>query len=388
MQRIVSFALLLVFGLSATFAQDEPIINPEDYAWVPVTEGFDSPLYVTDAGDGSGRLFVLEQTGFILVIEEDGTVLERPFLSVDHLLPRRVYQGGYTEQGLLGLAFHPDFETNGQFFISYTDNSGDTAIVRYVVDAENPNRADVQSAEEVFTLDQPFDDHNGGHILFGDDGYLYVGLGDGGSSGDPNANGQNTQNLFGTILRIDVDTIPYTVPEDNPFVDNPDYEPEIWVFGLRNPWRFSFDRADGDLYIGDVGQEAWEEIDHMPADEAAGTNFGWDVFEATHPHDPDTELASEPTDPIFEYSHDIGCSVTGGYVYRGDALPELDGVYFYADYCSGNIWAAYQDADDVWQNMEFMKTDFVISSFGEDAAGELYLVDYKGTIYRLERAQE
>jgi glucose/arabinose dehydrogenase len=387
MQRIVIFALLLVLGLSTAFAQDEPTINPDDYTWAAVADGFDNPLYVTNAGDSSGRLFVLEQTGFILVIEADGKVLEHPFLTIDHLLPRRVYQGGYTEQGLLGLTFHPDFENNGQFFVSYINNSGDTVIARYTVDAEDPNRADVQSAEEIFTLDQPFDDHNGGQIVFGDDGYLYIGLGDGGGSGDPNANGQNTQNLFGTILRIDVDTNPYSVPDSNPFVNDPDYEPEIWVFGLRNPWRFSFDSANGDLYIGDVGQEAWEEIDYMPADEAAGTNFGWDVFEATHPYDIDTELASEPTAPIFEYSHDIGCSVTGGYVYRGETLPELDGVYFYADYCNGNIWAAYRDATGEWTNMEFMTSDFVISSFGVDEAGELYLVDYKGTIYRLEHTE-
>lgn len=361
--------------------------DPDQYAWQEVVGGFDNPIYVTHAGDDSGRLFVVEQTGYILVAE-DGTFDPAPFLDLSEMLPGIVIQARYTEQGLLGLVFHPDFETNRRFFVNYTNTSGHTVVAQYLVDENNPNRADPLSAEQVLFLEQPQDNHNGGHMTFGPDGYLYISAGDGGGAGDPMRNGQNTSNLYGTIMRIDVDELPYTVPEDNPYVNVVGYAPEIWVFGLRNPWRFSFDPETGDLYIGDVGQEFWEEIDFQSADSPGGENYGWNTYEANTIYNPDLEPASEVTEPIAVYDHSLGCSVTGGYVYRGQALPELAGYYFYGDYCSGQIFIAYRDESGEWQAEPYIKTDFVISSFGEDAAGELLLVDYKGGIYRLTRALE
>jgi glucose/arabinose dehydrogenase len=380
----VFFALLLI-APSALFAQEVPAVpDAANYQWVQIVSGYDNPLYLTHSGDGSGRMFGGEQLGRIWIIL-DTLELPEPFLDISNLLPADVFSGAYTERGLLGLAFHPDFENNGMFFINYTDVNGDTMIVRYTVDATNPNRADPNSATTILTVDQPFANHNGGQLEFGPDGYLYIALGDGGDQGDPYGNAQNRGSLLGKILRIDVNAETYAIPPDNPFVDVEGAAPEVWAYGFRNPWRFSFDRATGDLYIADVGEWLWEEIDFQPADSPGGENYGWEFYEAENLRDttaPNLDLVM----PVIAYDHSFGCSVTGGYVYRGEALPELQGLYFYGDYCTGNIWTAYRNEAGEWQANYFMQTGFQISSFGEDEAGELYLVDYKGDIYRLEAA--
>ncbi|NDJ62713.1 MAG: PQQ-dependent sugar dehydrogenase [Chloroflexi bacterium] len=359
--------------------------NPSAYTWVEVATGYDNPLFVTHANDGSGRLFGVEQTGKIWVIEADGTELPQPFLDITPLLPNDVFRGTYTERGLLGLAFHPNYRQNGLFFVSYTNTEGDSVLARYSVSADDPNRADLGSAVQILHVDQPFVDHNGGHIAFGPDGYLYMGLGDGGRLFDELGHGQNTQTLLSTMLRIDINAETYTIPPDNPFIGNPEYLPEIWAVGVRNPWRFSFDRATGDLYIGDVGQLLWEEINFQPATSPGGENYGWSIYEGRELNQetaPDDEFVM----PVFQYEHALGCSVTGGYVYRGDALPELHGVYFFGDYCIGRVWIMYRDPSEAWQIEEFMLTNRQIASFGEDEQGELYLVDYKGDILRLTAA--
>ncbi|MFQ3565848.1 MAG: PQQ-dependent sugar dehydrogenase [Aggregatilineales bacterium] len=360
------------------------------YTWTVVASGFDNPLYVTHAGDGSGRLFGVEQTGAIWILQ-DGEVLAEPFIDLSNLLPPDVFRGTYTERGLLGLAFHPNYAKNGLFFVHYTNLDGHSVIARYRVSAEDPNRADPQSGLIILTVEQPFIDHNGGHVAFGPDGYLYTGLGDGGDQGDPFGLSQNPGDLHGKILRLDVDNAPegahYAAPPDNAHALNEAFAPEVWHLGLRNPWRFSFDRATGDLYIGDVGWMMREEISFLPADAPAGANFGWNAIEGDLP----TGII-EPTEamiaPVVSYDHGWGCSVTGGYVYRGQMMPELHGVYIFGDYCSGQVWALYRDRIGRWQNVPWMLTGRQISSFGEDEAGELYMVDYKGDILRLEPAQD
>ncbi len=366
-------------------AQSASTFDPSsfDVGLEEVASGFEDPLYVTTAGDGSERLFVVEQAGTIRIVEA-GEVIETPFLDITE----RVGSDG-SEQGLLGLAFAPNYAESGFFYIDYTDVDGNTVVSRFTV-TDDPNVADVDSESVVLQQDQPFANHNGGGVVFGPDGYLYIGLGDGGSGGDPNGNAQNLATWLGKILRIDVDPEnveagePFAIPEDNPFVGQQDAMPEIWAFGLRNPWRFSFDRETGDLWIGDVGQGDIEEIDLLPANQAA-TNLGWNVLEGTSCFNtPDCD-ASAYTAPVLEYTHDEGgCSVTGGYVYRGEAMPDLRGAYIFADFCTGYLWGGGQDADGSWTMSEPIETELSISSFGEDAAGELYLTDLSGgAVYRL-----
>jgi glucose/arabinose dehydrogenase len=372
----------MVLCLSAVFimplhAQEVPF-DPAQYQWVEIARGFDKPLYLTHAADGSNRLFVLEQGGRIDVIR-DGVTQDQPFLDLSGVASQEI-RFGYSERGLLGLVFHPDYEDNGEFFVHYNNPQGDTVIARYRVSADNPDVADPNSAEIIFTHPQPYRNHNGGQIAFGPDGYLYIALGDGGSAGDPPNNGQNPATLLGKILRIDVDSAsPYAIPDDNPIATvNPALAPEIWAWGLRNPWRFSFDRQTGDLYIADVGQNQWEEINFQPAGSPGGQNYGWRVFEASHRYSGEPDPGGTVM-PIAEYNHSQGCSVTGGYVYRGSDLPALDGVYVFGDWCSGNMWATFRDAQDNWQTVPFMtRTGLTISSFGEDEQGELYVVDYGG----------
>lgn len=361
------FVLLLVMLPVSAQSPD-----PAQVQFTEVASGFTRPLNLTHAGDG--RLFVVEQNGLIKIIE-NGTVNPTPFLDVSALVSR-----GGNEQGLLGLAFHPNYAQNGWFFINYTSITGDTVVARYNVSAD-PNMADAGSAQIVLTVDQPYSNHNGGHLVFGPDGMLYIGLGDGGSAGDPQNRAQNPQTLLGKMLRINVDQLPFTVPGDNPFVGNSAYLPEIWALGLRNPWRYSFDRGTGDLYIGDVGQNAWEEVNFQPAN-PGGQNYGWNVYEGTHPFG--SGQLPGAVMPFAEYNHDLGCSVTGGYVYRGANIPGLQGVYLYGDFCSGRIWSAYRDGSGAWQSSLFMDTDYRISSFGQDAAGELYVVDHGGRVLRID----
>jgi glucose/arabinose dehydrogenase len=335
---------------------------------------------LAQAGDGSGRLFVLEQIGVIRVIQ-DNQRQDQPFLDIRD----RVGSQG-NEQGLLGIAFHPDFQNNGFFYLNYTDNSGDTVISRFTtpVDANGSRPlADPASEKVLLQVDQPFANHNGGQVIFGPDGYLWIGLGDGGSGGDPRNNGQNPDTLLGKLLRIDVNQgDPYSIPADNPFTAGGGAV-EVWALGLRNPWRFSFDSLTGDLYIGDVGQNQWEEVDYLPGGTVSSpVNFGWNVREGVHPYR-DNMGEEGLVDPIFEYDHNSGCSITGGFVYRGKSLPDLNGVYLVGDYCSGLVWGLIPSGDG-WTSDVLFRTGLSISSFGVDGDGEMYLMDLGGGVYKLE----
>jgi glucose/arabinose dehydrogenase len=282
------------------------------------------------------------------------------------------------------LAFHPQFTQNGYFYVNYTDRRGDTVISRFQVAAENPQQVDPASEFGLLGVEQPFRNHNGGVLAFGPDGFLYIGLGDGGGGGDPRGNGQNTEKLLGKILRLDVDNgDPYAIPPDNPFAQRGG-APEVWAYGLRNPWRFSFDRLTGDLFIGDVGQNSYEEIDYLPAGSPGPTNFGWNYREGAHPFAGEPAGRVELTDPVAEYGRDQGITVIGGYVYRGSELPEWQGIYLYGDYGTGLIWGLFRDTGGAWQNSVLFQSGFTITSFGEDESGEIYLVDYPGSLYRLE----
>jgi glucose/arabinose dehydrogenase len=346
-----------------------------------VASGLGRPVQVTHAGDGSGRLFVVEQPGRIRIVK-GGALLPVPFLDLTPLVALS------SEQGLLGLAFHPQYPANGYFYVNYTRaGDGATVIARYSVSASNPDAADPASALEILIVPQPATNHNGGQIAFGPhDGYLYVGMGDGGGSGDPLDNAQNINTLLGALLRLDVDGgLPYAIPADNPFAAAPGAD-EIWAFGLRNPWRFSFDRATGDLYLGDVGQNLWEEIDYQASGTPGGVNFGWNCREGTHDYDFTGDcLTATLTDPIAEYDHTEGQAVTGGFVYRGIAYPALRGRYFYGDYAQGKIWSLVKTGSnpDTWSTPELeLDTTLQISAFGEDEAGELYVVDLAGGTVR------
>jgi len=325
-----------------------------------VTGGLASPVAITHAGDK--RLFITQQTGKIVIW--DGTqILPQPFLDVTSLI------SCCGERGLLGLAFHPLYRQNGLFFIYYTDLSGDINIARYSVSSD-PDRADPNSARILLTINhRQFSNHNGGQLQFGPDGFLYAGTGDGGGGGDPLGNGQNPRSLLAKLLRIDVDAA-------NPSA-------QIWAMGLRNPWRFSFDRATGDLWIADVGQDRYEEIDFQPAGDAAGKNYGWNAMEGFHCYQSNC-APSLYTAPIVEYDHSNGaCAVVGGYRYRGTQSTRMQGLYLYGDYCIGNIWAIEQHGAS-WTTRELLAVKMSISTFGEDVDGELYVMDYDhGVMYRI-----
>lgn len=347
------------------------IPDPAAYTLTRIVS-INAPTDIKNAGDGSGRLFVLEQPGRIRIIK-DNKLLDAPFLDITD----RVGSSG-SEQGLLGLAFHPKFSQNGYFYVNYTDQKGDTHISRFTTSGDS---ADPASEKQLIFVDQPFPNHNGGALAFGPDGFLYIGLGDGGSQGDPYGNGQSTNTLLGKILRIDVNNgDPYGIPADNPFA-NGGGSKEIWAYGLRNPWRISFDRSTNDLWIGDVGQSQWEEIDFVPAGTPGGLNFGWNKMEGRHPYKNNNQPIL--TMPIVEYPHGAECSVTGGYVYRGAALPTWQGVYFYGDYCSGKIWGLINGPSK--RPKLLFDIGLRVSTFGVDEAGELYVADYNGAIYRLEK---
>ncbi|MCE7939225.1 glucose dehydrogenase [bacterium] len=351
----------------------------------PLVEGLDDPVAVVDAGDGSGRLFVVERQGVVRVVR-DGTVAEPAFLD----LRDRVTDDA-SEQGLLGLAFHPRYPADDRLFVDYTDGEGDTVVGVFRAPAGTAV-VDASAESVLLRQDQPAANHNGGHLAFGPDGYLYIGFGDGGT--DHRANAQRPGTWLGKILRVDVDADPpypaadrrYGIPASNPFAADPDFLPEIWAYGLRNPWRFGFDRLTGDLFIGDVGAGAWEEIDHQPAGDAGGRNYGWPIYEADgcYREDPDCDSAIVTVAPILSYPHEDGnCAVTGGTVYRGAASPALWGVYLYADYCSGRVWGAARDSAGAWRSVPLLDSSLAISSFGEDAAGEVYATDLGGGVYRV-----
>ncbi len=358
---------------------------PQPMKAVEIASGLSQPVGVYAAPeDDSGRLFIIEQGGRIK-IWQGGEVQVTPFLDVSGLISA----GG--ERGLLGLAFHPDYNTNGQFYINYTNTSGNTVIAEYLV-SEDPDVADPSSAVILKTIVQDFANHNGGNLVFGRDGMLYVGMGDGGSGGDPNNRAQNPQSLLGKMLRLDVDAGPDYIPADNPFVDDPTTLDEIWALGVRNPWRFSFDRLTGDLYIGDVGQNAHEEIDFQPADSTGGENYGWRCYEGDFEYNPSgCEGPEAYVFPIKDVPHTGGvCSITGGFVYRGCAMPELSGTYFYSDYCADRIWTfryvdgEVTDEQDVTAELTSETgTIPAVVSFGEDNDGELYFVSLAGGVYKI-----
>ncbi len=347
----------------------------------PVASGLNRPLGLVTAGDS--RLFIAQQFGQILIYDGTG-VLPTPFLDIHSLVSPGI--SGESERGFLGVAFDPRYASNGFFFVYYTDTSGNITIARYRVSAMDRDRADPNSAAIVLTIAHPqFANHNGGQLQFGPDGYLYLGTGDGGSRGDPNNNAQNLGSLLGKLLRIDVSSLPYGIPPSNPFVNRAGARGEIWAYGLRNPWRFSFDRSSGDLWIADVGQDLWEEVDFQPATSIGGENYGWRSMEGTHCFNPPTNC-QDPSFvmPIIEYGHTGGaCSITGGYRYHGARYPRMHDIYFYGDYCSGTIWGATQRSDGSWSTRVLLSTRLAISSFGEDANGELYVIDLRGAVYQI-----
>jgi len=380
--RPIAFLLLLALvavftSPSLTFAQDAATV---DLKFEKVIDGLDRPVAMIDADDGTGRFFIVEQGGKVVILK-DGKLLAQPFLDIS----AKVSTGA--EQGLLSIALHPRFAKNGEFFVDYTNSDGNSRIERWTVSKSDPNVADPASVTTLLSVDQPYANHNGGLVLFGPDGKLYIGFGDGGSQGDPHGNGQNLGVLLGKILRIDVDSqtgnLPYGIPRDNPFVGKDGARGEIWAYGLRNPWRFSFDKKTNDLLIGDVGQNMFEEADFDPAGKA-GLNFGWNITEAESCYQADSCEKHAFTLPFFSYSHqDGGCSVTGGYVYRGTAIKALGGVYLAADYCSGMLWEVHPDGKGGSSVSTAISTGLTPSSFAEDSSGELYLIDLKGAIYKI-----
>ena len=351
----------------------------------PVATGFERPLFVTGAGTDNSRLFVVEQAGLIRVVH-NGAILATPFLDISPLVNTR------GERGLLGLAFHPDYGSNGYFFVHYTGANGDVVIARYTV-SNNPNQANADSAQIILTIrHRKADNHNGGMLAFGpQDGYLYIAVGDGGAG--QSGNGQKLTTLLGKILRIDVDQTSgdrqYAIPPDNPFVDRTRARPEIWAYGLRNPFRFSFDRDTTALFISDVGQSKWEEIDEESPG-AGGGNYGWDIMEGQHCYQPQRHCKKSGLRlPIHEYSHKVGNVVTGGYVYRGPDIDALVGTYVFTDFGSSEVWGLTQDTQGNWQRSVLLQTDEPISiaSFGESDTGQLFAVDLvAGVLYQLEEA--
>lgn len=367
---------------------------PISITLVKVADGLVDPVNVVSARDGSGRLFVVERNGVVRLVTQDGQLAEEPFLDIsDQVLD------AFLEQGMYDLEFHPDYANNGRFFVHFAElmRNGDGMIVEYSVSADNPDQADPESARPLLQIDQPWANHNGGELAFGPDGYLYIGSGDGGWEGDPLAAGQNLNTLLGKLLRIDVnneDGRPYAIPADNPFAASQAPQsiqlfgiteetfsnihttarPEIWAYGLRNPWKFQFDRQTGDLYLPDVGQNHWEEINFQPADSQGGENYGWDFLMGTHCF-PIQASACNAVGvlPVAEYSHELGCSVTGIGIYRGAEFADLDGIYFSGDYCSGIIWGLTHDDGGAWRYAEVLDTNLQITSGGEGEDGNLYV---------------
>jgi glucose/arabinose dehydrogenase len=365
-------SLTAVTSFTACGSDSEPSLPVGQGARLQtIATGLSSPLYLTAPPGDVSRLFIVEQTGAIRIVR-DGSLLPTPFLD----LSGQISAGG--EQGLLGLAFDPEYATTGQFVVHYTDPAGDTRVSIFQVSID-PDVADPASEQVILTADQPYPNHNGGQILFGPDGYLYLGLGDGGSANDPEGRGQALSDLLGSILRVDVQSgTSYTVPPDNPFVGQPGVQPEVWSYGLRNPWRFSFDRATGDLYIADVGQERFEEVDVAleSAGSGRGLNYGWNIMEGAHCLTGNQCDQTGLTLPDFEYNHDQGCSITGGYVYRGAAIPSLQGVYFFGDFCRGWVRSFRYSSGTILELTDWptLRPGGAVLSFGEDAVGELYVL--------------
>lgn len=391
--RFTTFFLSVFFFLAACSQATDPesdsdlddgdgILASEAVVEAFPNLSFNRPLSLQHAGDNTDRLFVVEQSGVISVFPNDPEVKEVDiFLNIQD----RVTDAS-NEEGLLGLAFHPDYETNGYFYVNYTASNPDRSVIsRFSVKESDASSADAASETVLLTYNQPYGNHNGGHLSFGPDGFLYIAVGDGGSAGDPENNGQDRTTLLGSILRIDIDSQEngneYEIPNGNPFVGNAEgYREEIFAYGLRNPWRFSFDADTNELWAGDVGQNAIEEIDIIEN----GLNYGWNIMEGASCYPADLDCDREGLEsPVFTYGHSQGDrSITGGYVYRGNDIPELTGLYIYADFVSGRIWALDRSNPDNPENTELHDTDLNISSFGVDSNNELYLTAFDGKIYR------
>ncbi len=412
--RTVLAVLALVMLIDASRVQPAEASTLRAVTWPVITltsvaTGLSMPVHLTHAGDGSGRIFIVERAGRIRILS-GGSILAAPFLDISS-----VVRDTGSEQGLLSVAFPPDYATKGYFYVYYTDdratNRGNNVVSRFHLGAD-ANTADPTSEEPILTFLHPtYDNHNGGQLAFGPDGYLYIGTGDGGSGGDPGNNAQNTLSLLGKILRLDVgdrprapipspgpfvlylpmvfnsNSAPYVIPPSNPFFDNPAYRGEIWALGLRNPWRFSFDRATGDLVIADVGQSSREEVDYQPAASGGGENYGWRCKEGSLNYNFSGNCSSLTlVAPVAEYDHTLGCSITGGFVYRGPGNPLMQGVYFYSDYCSGRVWGLQRDGA-TWVTSILLDSPYSVSTFGEDEAGNLYLASYgTGEIYKVNQA--
>ena len=394
-------AALWVTAVSAAPASTVSAASiPSALAFTPVASGLSLPVFVTNAGDGSNRLFIVQQGGQIRIFK-NGSLLPTPFLNIVGSVSN--FTGVNVEQGLLCLVFDPNYSTNGTFYITYTTTNPDptfiytTTLARYHVSTGNPDVADVASGVVLLSIPKKYTNHNGGMLAFGPDGYLYMSMGDGGSGGDPDNNAQNLHTMLGKLLRLDVESTPpvgkmYVIPPTNPFFasSDPNVKQEIWAYGLRNPWRFSFDRLTGDLYIGDVGQATEEEVDFQASASAGGQDYGWHILEGNLCYSPSVGCVAPSgyVPPVATYDHGVnasfGCAITGGYVYRGGASPSLQGVYLYGDYCSGKVLGLVKNASSIWTSSLIVSTGFTISSFGQDEQGELYLADYGGgTIYRI-----
>lgn len=367
---LITLFLLIQFSTSWATSWPEPI-------FVEIAKNLAQPVHITHAGDTSGRLFIVEQPGRIKILQ-DNMILKLPFLDIS----QRVRTSG--ERGLFSVAFPPNYSNKGYFYVNYTNKAGNTTVSRFYL-GSGANDANEQSEEIILTIAQPFVNHNGGQIAFGSDGFLYIGTGDGGSGGDPLNSGQSGNTLLGKMLRIDVESgvKPYAIPDTNPFLSTTGFRPEIWALGLRNPWRFAFDRKTGDLYIADVGQDLFEEVNVQPANSRGGENYGWNTMEGLHCFESAVCDQSGLTRPVLEYSHTFGdVSISGGHVYRGDEFPRMFGLYFFADFASGRV-AAMRRANNQWETSVLADTDFNISSFGENEAGQLYLADLNGSIYHI-----
>ena len=381
MKRLLPFCLVLMAACSGWIDSHPPPPPPAGTPSLHLIDNFSSPVYLASPPADSQRLFVVERGGAIRVLHND-TVRTRPFLN----LTGRVSTDG--ERGLLSVAFHPDYASNGQFYVYYTNLAGDIRIVRYTVSSDRDS-ADEATADTVLRLAHPgHNNHNGGQLQFGPDGMLWVGTGDGGGGGDPTGNAQNKHTLLGKLLRLDVNgATAYAIPADNPFNSDTSFAPEVWSYGLRNPWRFSFDRQTGDLYIGDVGQDTWEEVDIAPVSAQRGqaANFGWNIMEGKHCYPSAPCDSTHSVLPVLEYPHTFGgCAITGGYVYRGAVFSGLLGHYFYADFCTGDVHSfAYPGGAGVVNWSPLLSPGPNISSFGQDVRGELYVLQLSGGVYRI-----
>ena len=378
------------------------LIFCEDFTVKIVAKGFDKPIYVATPPNDATILYVVEQRGIVKKVQNN-IVDSEYFLDIRKLVHNPAWPGD--ERGLLGLAFHPNYDVKKYIFVHYNDKEGDTVISRFLVNRDN---VDLESEKIILKINQPYSNHNGGTIDFGPDDYLYIGMGDGGSSGDPQDRAQDLSNFFGSILRIDIETQDeYLIPESNPYFYQENIKKEIWAYGLRNPWRFSFDKLTGDMYIGDVGQNNWEEINWISYNINEAANFGWNIMEGLHCYNEDKCIDDNAfIEPIFEYPNDAkyaktlfgikqsdvhGCSVTGGYIYRGAKIPSIYGRYFFGDYCTGKIWSFINNdgvVSDFQDHTKYIlekigKKEFYLSSFGQDASGEIYLIDYNGSVYKI-----